>query len=389
MIRKREASALLKKYRRGRCTEEEKQLLENWYAQWNGEESKLSEEELILAEDEIWQGLQRKKSGREKKPFFKWMAAASIIISLSFFGYWYYTHEQVGIRKSQFLAHDVLPGANHAIITLTDGRQIDVNHLKPGQIIDQEGFRIIKNKTGQLVYTALPEEEGQAHGTAIPYNQIRTPRGGQFQLLLPDGTKVWLNASSSIRYPLRFSPHERRVELIGEAYFEVEKQSARTRPFIVQTSGQEVYVLGTHFNVNAYENEPSIRTTLLEGKVKVLAKGSTSVVLLKPNEQSSLQEHNHKLQVNQVDPREFVAWKEGDFLFNNTDLKTIMRQLERWYNVQVIDLDRFPNNTYNGKMARSVKLSKVLQILELTSNLKFKIEEGTTENGGKRVRLLP
>lgn len=389
MIRKREASALLKKYRRGRCTEEEKQLLENWYAQWNREESILPEEELVLAEDEIWQGLQRKRSGRGKKTFFPWMAAASILICLSFLGYWYYTHKQVDTRESQLLVHDVLPGANHAIITLTDGRQININHLKSGEIIDQEGFRIIKDKNGQLVYTALPQEERQANETAIPYNQIRTPRGGQFQLQLPDGTKVWLNASSSIRYPLHFSTHERRVELVGEAYFEVEKQSAQAQPFIVQTSDQEVQVLGTHFNVNAYENEPSTRTTLLEGKVKVLAKESRSIVLLKPNEQSSLQEHDHKLQVNQVDPREFIAWKEGDFLFNNTDLKTIMRQLERWYNVEVIDLDQFPNNTYNGKMTRSVKLSKVLQILELTSNLKFKIEEGATENSGKRIRLLP
>src|SRR5690606_3723927 len=148
------------------------------------------------------------------------------------------------------------------------------------------------------------------------------------QLQLPDGTKVWLNASSSIKYPLHFDEDERRVELEGEAYFEVTKHN-HYKPFIVQTKQQEVLVLGTHFNVNAYENELATRTTLVEGKVKILTNNLASSVVLQPNEQSSLPKNGTRLAVRQINPAESIAWKDGEFIFNNTDLKTIMRQLER------------------------------------------------------------
>lgn len=388
MRRKQQADRLLRKYRKGQCTEEEKQLLFDWYDTWHQEDLPISEVDIDLAEQEMWQTIQKRPTKRiRKKPHFKWMAAAGIVFAVIFFTYQYVTRPIESV-ESRLLVHDVNPGGDRASLRLADGSMIDLSNIPLGQSIDQDGYRIVKKADGEIIYTPKRQPTVKQESKTPAYHEIHTPKGGQFQLKLPDGTKVWLNAASFIRYPLAFDAHERRVELVGEAYFEVEKQHKQGQPFVVQTNLQEIYVLGTHFNVNAYENEPAIRTTLLEGKVKVLAKEGAPAVLLKPNEQSVLARNGSQVSVQRVDPMESIAWKEGDFVFDNADLKTIMRQLERWYNVQAIDLENFPNNTYNGKMKRSAKLSKVLRILELTSALKFKIEAGNTTDDIKKIQLI-
>lgn len=388
MRRKQQADKLLRKYRKGQCTEEEQQLLFDWYDTWHQEDLPISGTDVDLVEQEMWQTIQKKPTKRiRKKPPFKWMAAAGIVLAVILFTYQYVTAPIESI-ESRLLVHDVNPGGDQASLKLADGSMINLGNVPLGQSIEQDGYRIVKKADGEIMYTPKQHPAVKQDSKTPAFHEIHTPKGGQFQLELPDGTKVWLNAASSIRYPLTFDAHERRVSLVGEAYFEVTKQNKQNQPFVVQTNWQEVYVLGTHFNVNAYENELATRTTLVEGKVKVIAKGHPSAVLLSPNEQSLLPRNRGQITVQEVDPMESIAWKEGDFVFNNADLKTIMRQLERWYNVQAIDLENFPNNTYNGKMKRSAKLSKVLRILELTSALKFKIEAGNTADDIKKIQLI-
>lgn len=388
MRRKRTAKKLLTTYRRGQSTEEERALLTSWYQQWHTDEQVLNEEELATAEKEMWEVLQKKQLYRTRSLFnFKWIAAASIVVLLCFVAYHFYVDGRSAGFENSLYAMDANPGKDRATLKLANGTKIELDNLKPGLSIVQDGFKITKNIDGHLVYESSQDFIGNRRKspTSISFNEITVPKGGKFEIHLPDGTKVWLNAASSLRYPLTFNSNQRKVELEGEAYFEVAKQE-RGQPFTVLTPHQQIQVLGTHFNVNAYDNEQAVKTTLLQGSVKVSTQGTAAI--LKPNEQSNLTKLDDGFIVQKVDPTEAIAWKEGDFIFNNTDLKTIMRQLERWYDVEVVDLASFPDNTYNGKMKRAVKLSKVLQILELTSDLKFKIELGSTERKERRVLLL-
>lgn len=394
---KQTAKALLNKYRNGQCTEDEKALLESWYREWHADLNVLDENNLSMAEHEMWNAIRRRNEKRIRRVFrIKWAAVASIILSLSFIGYHFYSPKARSITsEAQAYVQDVDPGSNKALLTLTDGTKIDLNTLQVGESITQKGLKISKNAAGDLVYEAANPANKTADeaGATIAYNEVTTPQGGEFQLILPDGTKVWLNASSTIRYPLTFAENERKVELEGEAYFEVAKrkmestkQQATPQPFTVNTPYQRVEVLGTHFNVNAYDNENETKTTLIEGSVKVSTKNGSEQIL-KPNEQG-ITKGADRILVHAVNPAVAIAWKEGQFLFDNTDLKTIMRQLERWYNIKVVDLEHFPNSTYNGKLKRTSKLSKVLQILELTSDLKFKIVVPPDGEQERRLILL-
>lgn len=388
MRRKRTAKKLLTKYRSGQSTEEERALLTSWYKQWHTDEQVLNEEDLATAEKEMWEVLKKKQLYRTRSLFnFKWIAAASIVVLLCFVAYHFYVAGRSAGFENSLYAMDANPGKDRATLKLANGTRIELDNLKPGLSIVQDGFKITKNIDGHLVYESSQDSVGNCRKspTDISFNEITVPKGGKFEIHLPDGTKVWLNAASSLRYLLTFNSSQRKVELQGEAYFEVAKQE-HGQPFTVLTPHQQIQVLGTHFNVNAYDNEQAVKTTLLQGSVKVSTKGAA--VILKPNEQSNLTKLDDGFTVQKVDPTEAIAWKEGDFIFNNTDLKTIMRQLERWYDVEVVNLASFPDNTYNGKMKRAVKLSKVLQILELTSDLKFKIELGSTGRKERRVLLL-
>jgi ferric-dicitrate binding protein FerR (iron transport regulator) len=206
-------------------------------------------------------------------------------------------------------------------------------------------------------------------GSLISYNTLSTPRGGQYQLVLPDGSKVWLNASSSIHFPTAFAGHERNVELTGEAYFEIAKN--KQKPFHVNVNGMQVEVLGTHFNVNAYGDEGAIKTSLLEGSVKI-KKGNISG-LLKPGQQGVLKKNSTDLEIKNADMNEAIAWKNGLFEFDGADIKSIMREIGRWYDVDVVYAGKVPDRRFEGKISRDAQLSDVLKILAL-SNVKFSVE---------------
>jgi len=257
--------------------------------------------------------------------------------------------------------NDVAPGRDNAILTLADGSVILLDSAANGELVLEGNTKVLK-MNGQILYT-----ENGASTSKVIYNTMSTARGNQYQLQLADGSKAWLNAASSIRFPTAFTGNERRVEITGEVYFEVAHNAAK--PFIVKIApvpggdSCEVQVLGTHFNISAYDDEAAIKTTLAEGKVKVAKAGS--IVLLQPLQQAILNKGNKKLKVLQADVEKELAWKAGMFEFQDDDLQTIMRQLARWYDVKVSFERPVSKKLFNGSIRRQASLSQVLQILKL------------------------
>ena len=269
---------------------------------------------------------------------------------------------------------EVLPGGNKAILTLGDGSSITLDSASNGTLSIQGNAKVIKLANGQLAY-----DMGEGGTSTVMYNTVRTPRGGQYRITLPDGTEAWLNAASSITYPTAFVGGERKVKVSGEVYFEVAamRQASRKVPFIVDitsTSGQhkgEVEVLGTHFNINAYDDEAAVKTTLLEGAVKVRRDGAAPVTL-QPGQQAAL---NTPIKItDDVDLSQIVAWKDGYFKFTQADVAAVMRQAERWYDIKVTYPNGVPKDLFSGTLPRSVNLSQFLEIL-IYSDVNAKIEE--------------
>ena len=266
---------------------------------------------------------------------------------------------------------DVLPGGDKATLTLADGSKIVLDDAQNGTLAQQGRSKIIK-VDGKLTY-----DPAYKNSKEIVFNTISTPKGGQYQLELPDGSKVWLNANSSIHFPTAFVEKERRVEITGEAYFEVAKN--RDMPFIVTVNHAEIQVLGTHFNVNAYNDEDIIKTTLLEGSVRFVHGVSTN--MLKPGQQSQLASNGMIKVLSNVDLEEVVAWKNGMFDFKNAGIETVMRQLSRWYDVE-IEYNGKTDDLFFADMRRNIKLSDALKALELTGKIKFDIL-------GKKIIVMP
>lgn len=287
--------------------------------------------------------------------------AAILLISLSCGLFFYHYSSTIQEKPKDFVNNDILPGTNKAFLTLADGTRLSLTDYKSGKLAEQAGVKITKGKNAQLIYTVLPSA-----GNKVEYNTISTPRAGQYQVNLPDGTQVWLNAASSLRFPTNFSAaRERRVELIGEAYFEVAKDPKKA--FKVSSAGQEVTVFGTHFNINSYPDEQNTYTTLLEGSVSV------NGTLLKPEQQSILNGKNIK--VVPADLESVMAWKMGNFKFDDESLESIMKKVSRWYDVEVeFEEPDLKELEFGGIISRSEKVSKVLRMLELTKMVSFKLE---------------
>jgi hypothetical protein len=301
-------------------------------------------------------------------------AAAAILIFISAGVYFYLSKgvvkplpEQVTLKQSQ---KDVLPGSNKAVLTLGNGKKIELNNVKNGVVARQNGIATIKTKSGQLV-SRIEDGDKSANDLPVSYNTVTTARGGQYQVILPDGSKVWLNAASSLKYPTVFKGPERNVELTGEAYFEVAKNVAM--PFYVKSAGQTVKVLGTHFNINAYEDERVIKTTLLEGSIQIAYQQANA--LIKPGETAriALGSANKIVVDEDLDTGDAVAWKEGYFQFNHSDIQTVMRQISRWYDVTVSYKGTVSSKDFGGAIQRNLSLSQVLHILE-KSQLHFIIK---------------
>lgn len=370
---KKELKALFERYQAGLCNVEDMALLESWYLEYHkGDWFDIPDEERDKDVDLIWAKIQN--NIRQPKRVYLWyrIAAAASLFLVLLFGLIYYSHqnkhiEQVSVNKSD----DVSPGGNKAILTLAGGQQIILTDAKNGKLGQQGATTIHKTSAGQVVYT-VDGAEATSRDMEIVYNMITTPRGGQYHLTLADGTNVWLNAASSIKYPTAFSGDDRKVEMTGEAYFEVAHN--KDKPFFVTSNGQTVEVLGTHFNINAYSDEPSIKTTLFEGAVKV--RRGTVFALLKPGQQSIVidKDNNSSITVSdRVDMEQALAWKNGKFNFDKADVKTVMRQLSRWYDVDVEYTREIPQGHFSGAFSRNMNASKALNLLEYTG-VNFKIE---------------
>ena len=267
--------------------------------------------------------------------------------------------------------NDVSPGGNKAVLTLADGSTIVLDEAQNGELAQQGNSKIIK-LDGKLSYDPVNKNPKE-----VVYNTISTPNGGQYQLELADGSLVWLNATSSIRFPTTFIGKERRIEITGEGYFEIAKN--REMPFIVAVNGAEVQVLGTHFNINAYNDEDNVRTTLLEGSVKFVSGDNSNI--LKPGQQFQLAKNGAFNVANDVNVDEVVAWKNGLFAFENATIEKVMRQFSRWYDVE-IEYRGKTDDLFIAEMRRNIKLSDALKALELTGKVKFDIE-------GKKIIVMP
>ncbi|WP_029275900.1 FecR family protein [Pedobacter borealis] len=293
----------------------------------------------------------------------KWAAAAVVFIVFSFTAYL-----SLQKKKEHVFATDVAPGKNKAILTLADGKKISLSDAMNGDVAKEAGFSITKTADGQLVYNMAESE----NVNDVRLNTISTPNGGEWQIQLPDGSTVWLNAASSIQYSLNIGTAKQRlVKLDGEAYFEVAKNAAH--PFIVETDKQSVEVLGTHFNINSYKDERVTKTTLLEGSVRVSHNTTNESEVLKPGEQSLVSISG--MDVREVNVDEAIAWKNGYFMFNNERQESILRKVARWYNVEIEYADADAKNVmYYGTVSRFEKISKVLTKLEQTGEVRFDIK---------------
>ena len=293
----------------------------------------------------------------------KWAAAAVVFIVFSLT-----TYISLNKKREHVFAADVLPGKNKAILTLANGKKISLSDAMNGDIAKEAGFSITKTTDGQLVYNMA--ESKNIEDTRL--NTISTPNGGEWQIRLPDGSTVWLNAASSIQYSLNIGAAKQRiVKLDGEAYFEVAKNAAH--PFIVETDKQSVQVLGTHFNINSYHDEIVTKTTLLEGSVRVSHGNTNQSEILKPGEQSIVSVSG--IDVKDVDVDEAIAWKNGYFMFNNEKQESILRKVARWYNVEIEYADPAAKDVmYYGTVSRFEKISKILTKFEQTGEVRFDIK---------------
>ena len=380
---KERLTVLTLKYIKGELTIEEQVELEQWL-----NVSPLNRErfEERIQPENILEGLALRDGARDRKAAvmgrIDWVAesismpqrrwgrmAAAILIPLIIGSMVLFLHKtgHPGKDKVAQLTSDLPPGGNKAVLTLANGSRIVLDTAGNG-IVAREGHNaIVKNGNDQLIYKreSSPAKEG--------YNTITTPRGGQYQVTLPDGTKVWLNAGSSIRFPTSFSGDRRTVEMSGEVYFEVAHRDRQ--PFVVHVRNSEIEDIGTHFNVNAYEDEPDMKTTLIEGAVKI---GS---VVLRPGQQLGVDSNGKERLINNADVEDVMAWKNGLFAFAGADIATVMRAMARWYDVSIVYEAGKDSHRFTGQISRSSKASEALQILT-ASGYHFSIQ-------GKTITVLP
>lgn len=301
-------------------------------------------------------------------------AAAIILFSLTGYFLWNNHKRQLPVAEQISPKNDVMPGGNHAVLTLANGTHIILDSVGKGNLGIQGGAQVTKINAGSLTYKTTTNDP-----TTVYYNSIATPAGGEYQVTLADGTQVWLNALSSLKFPTSFHGATRTVEVTGEAYFEVAKNMAK--PFIVKVNEAAIEVYGTHFNVMAYNNETALETTLLEGSIK-FSKGSNNI-LLKPGQQSKLLRDSHIELVNDVNIEQVVAWKNGMQSFNSADIQTIMRQVERWYNIQVEFKGNITTRKFTGDIPREAKLSELLDLFKV-NKIHFEIDAAH-----KKMTVMP
>jgi transmembrane sensor len=376
-----ELATAIENYLGGNATEGERQLVDTWYHSFDDRKLEITTHERGLKKkiDMMIRARLAETTGVRsiiEVPVVRlnvtnvkrWTAVAAIFIAFTVAIY-FYIFKNASTEPGKYTA-DIAPARNTAILTLGNGHKIILSDKKKGQLVSEAGVSITKTSDGQLVYTVIPSK-GSLNAEELA-NTIETPKGGKYQVSLPDGTRVWLNSASSLRYPLRFNDKQRKVELDGEAYFEVAK--LRHLPFLVVTKKQTVEVLGTHFNINSYSDENSVKTTLLEGSVRVSSSGAKHAEsILKPGQQSVLQ--SDELKVKEADLTVEMAWKNGEFIFTNNDFRAEMRKVARWYDVDVVYDDSAPMDVdLDGFISREKNISALLTLIELTGKVHFKIQ---------------
>jgi ferric-dicitrate binding protein FerR (iron transport regulator) len=388
---------LIKKFQEGSLTHDERAILDNWYQSFDQEDIDLSHSGFTHPH-QIAQRIQyrlensirtRAEQTEEEEeelirplPFFQRyrtaIGVAAIFLVLAFSAIiWLLPNGQnppiaAMPPKPPVPPNDLAPGGNKAILTLDDGSTVVLDNAQNGVIGEQGVTNVQKLENGQVAYT-LKNNQGFLPVNKVYYNTITTPRGGEYQITLADGSRVWLNAASSIRFPTVFIGTNREVEITGEAYFEVAHNERL--PFIVHTGRSAIEVLGTSFNVNAYEDENVLSTSLVEGSVKIRIPNQAEPQLLKPGQQARLNRSGKLNLVNDANMEEVLAWKNGLFIFNSSDLRSIMRQISRWYDVDIMykgDVDM----RFTGQITRNDNVSKVFEKLELTEELRFRVDNG-------------
>ena len=359
------AKELFNKYKNQVATDEEKALVEKWLFGYNNEPGELSDEKIESISREVWSRLpQPVLSPIHRLPVWaKVAAAASVILALSFGGYFLLQEKQS--QQIAYYKNDIPPGHNQATLTLANGKKIILVKGLSGTLAQQGSTQIGVNGQSAIAYTAAVASADQP----AAYNTLSTAVGEQspYPLILADGTKVWLNAQSSITFPTAFNGKERIVRITGEALFEVAHNAKHT--FKVQTGKQTIEDIGTTFNVNAYADEAATKTTLIEGKVKV------NDMFLEPGQQT---DGSH---IKTVNTKRYIAWKSDDFYFEDDNIQTIMRELSRWYNIEINYEGNIPTEGFDAQISRNKNISAVLHILENTKGVHFKIE-------GRRVTVI-
>lgn len=381
---KEEYIFLYEKYLAGSITQEERKLLLE-----HNDEFQLLDlpwESHLMGDKKEAKDIIRKKLENEiiappaSKVFIlrKWFLVAAVFLLVVATGLYLSLNSERNLKKEVAKVKNertVSPGGAKATLTLADGSVFDLGKLENGVISKQGNISIEKTSEGRMIYKVIASN---GSSQSVQKNTIQTPRGGEYQIILADGSKVWLNAASILTFPTAFSRTERKVELTGEAYFEVAKN--KEKPFIVETGDLSVNVLGTHFNIAAYRDESKLTTTLMEGSVRI--DHGKNKMLIKPGQEASLEKNKNFVQVREVDVEEAIAWKNGVFVFNDENIESIMRKLSRWYDINVHFETELKNKDFSGTISRFKNVEEVLEMLQLTGSIHFKIQ-------GRDIYVLP
>lgn len=376
-MKKEKAIGLIDKYNRNELTPEQERRLNEWYL-INLVESKdeLNPDQVVKIVDAIRTRLPLQEPVKKISLWTRVVAAAAVLFMVV--GIYFFVVDKIIPEQQVAIKDDLRPGRFGATLTLTNGTKIKLDDVGSGEIAKQSGITVNKTASGQLVYEIKETIRGGVGLNAT--NQLSTAIGETYEVRLPDGSRVWLNGGSSLTYAASLTVHgQRSVKLEGEGYFEIAKN--KSLPFVVESGNQLVTVLGTHFNINSYLDEPATKTTLMEGAVRIEGvKNHAFTQVLKPGQQSMVTKSGG-ISVQTADLAEAVAWKEGYFRFNDEPIQSVMRKLSRWYNIDVHYEGATSAEKFNGKISRNNNISKVLNALESTKTIHFKIE-------GRRVTVI-
>ena len=385
---------MLDRYLKNQANTKEKEKLDEFFEEnSNSIEASKSIENVSKLEDKIFNYIQfgikeqvKKESTLNRMPYLQVAASILVIFLFSTTIYFYRSSlaskSQLPIAQSVAKLEDKQPAKNIAILTLGNNSQIVLDEASSGEIAQEGGVSILKTDKGELVYK-IRNSNKLSTNDLNKYNTISTPMGGKFKVILPDGSLVLLNAASTLKYPVHFDEKLRKVSFTGEAYFEIAKLEDKRKkrvPFYVYSNDQIVEVLGTHFNINSYDNEEYSKTTLLEGSVKIInEKSAAPAKILKPGQQAVIKRGDVQTKIMIADEAQALAWKDGYFLFKNTNIKDVVNELERWYNVDIQYEDEMEFENITGYISRNVKISSVLKMLQLSGIVNYEI------NGSKII----